>query len=76
MHLQMLLMSPGANATFVFQMTQAGPYYGGQGNCQFNTTVDNAVRCIQCSSEDVILVARPCGPHQESHLFRMHGGFD
>ena len=61
-YLQVLLMSPGASARFVFQMTQAGPYYGGQGNCQFNTTVDLAVRYMQRSAQDVVLVARPCSP--------------
>ena len=46
----MLLMDPGATAVFYFQVTQAGPYHGGQGNCQFNTTVTNQVRCMHCSS--------------------------
>ncbi len=73
--LQMLLMDPGASAVFYFQVTQAGPYYGGQGNCQFNTTVTNQVSCMQCSSEDAALLAQTCSPHRESHLFWGHGLF-
>lgn len=42
--LQVLLMQPNTTAVFSFQMTQAATYYGGVGTCNFNTTVNYAVR--------------------------------
>ena len=42
--LQVLVMQPGTTAVFSFQMTQAAIYYGGIGTCNFNTTVNYAVR--------------------------------
>ncbi len=40
----MLVMQPNTTAIFSFQMTQAAVYYGGIGTCNFNTTVNYAVR--------------------------------
>ncbi len=37
-------MQPNTTAVFRFQMTQAAIYYGGMGTCDFNATVNYAVR--------------------------------
>ena len=42
--LQVLVMQPNTTAVLSFQMTQAAVYYGGIGTCNFNTTVNYAVR--------------------------------
>ena len=62
--LQVLLMQPNTTAVFGFQMTQAAVYYGGVGTCNFNTTVNYAVRsrraaCPKQAAHKQILPALP-----------------
>lgn len=53
--LQVLLMQPNTTAVFSFQMSQAAIYYGGVGTCNFNTTVNYAVRCLYNLSVSIVL---------------------
>ena len=51
-------MQPNTTAVFSFQMTQAAAYYGGTGTCDFNGTVNYAVRLHMRSCDNTLHVQR------------------